>query len=70
MCRMLENTRRQVKLILPYAEGAVASKIRKEGAVLREEYREDGLFIEAVLDGRFLNNVKNYLLSEEDEKEL
>ncbi len=70
MCRMLENTRRQVKLLLPYAEGAVASKIRKEGAVLREEYREDGLFIEAVLDGRFLNNVKNYLLPEEDEKEL
>ena len=66
MCRMLENTRRQVKLLLPYAEGAAASKIRKEGAVLREEYRDDGLFIEAILDGRFLNTVKNYILPEED----
>ena len=66
MCRMLENTRRQVKLLLPYAEGAAASKIRKEGAVLKEEYREDGLFIEAILDGRFLNTVKNYILPEED----
>ena len=70
MCRMLENTRRQVKLLLPYAEGAAASKIRKEGAVLKEEYREDGLFIEAILDGRFLNTVKNYILPEEDEKEI
>lgn len=70
MCRMLENTRRQVKLLLPYAEGAAASKIRKDGAVLREEYREDGLFIEAILDGRFLNTVKNYILPEEDEKEI
>ncbi len=69
MCRMLENTRRQVKLLLPYSEGATASKIRKEGAVIREEYRDDGLFIEAVLDGRFLNNIKNYILPEEDEKE-
>ena len=51
-------------------KGAAASKIRKEGAVLREEYREDGLFIEAILDGRFLNTVKNYILPEEDEKEI
>lgn len=66
LCQMLENTRRQVRLLLPYAEGALASKIRREGAVIREEYRDDGLFIEAVLDGRFLNNVKNYILPESE----
>ncbi len=66
MCSMLGNTRRKVKMLLPYAEGAVVSKIRKEGAVLNEEYRDDGIFVEAVLDGSFLNNVKNYLLPEDD----
>lgn len=70
MCSMLENTRRKVQLLLPYSEGAVASKIRKDGAVTKEEYRDDGLFMEAVLDGRFLNELKNYILPEEDEKEI
>ena len=69
MCSMLGNTRRKVNMLLPYSEGALVSKIRKEGAVLTEEYRDDGIFVEAVLDGRFLNNVKNYLLPEDDEKE-
>lgn len=67
MCSLLENTRRKVRLILPYSDGAVASKIRKEGAVITEEYRDDGLYMEAVLDGRFLNNIKNYILPETEE---
>lgn len=67
MCNLLENTRRKVRLLLPYSDGAVASKIRKEGAVITEEYRDDGLYMEAVLDGRFLNNIKNYILPETEE---
>ena len=66
MCSMLENTRRQVKLLIPYSDGSVASKIRKQGAVLQEEYRDDGLFIEAILVGVFHNSIKNYLLPEEE----
>ena len=67
MCTLLENTRRKVRLLLPYADGAAASKIRKEGAVITEEYRDDGLYMEAVLDGRFLNNIKNYILPDAEE---
>lgn len=67
MCHLLENTRRKVRLLLPYSDGAAASKIRKEGAVITEEYRDDGLYMEAVLDGRFLNNIKNYILPETEE---
>lgn len=67
MCHLLENTRRKVRLLLPYADGATSSKIRKEGAVITEEYRDDGLYMEAVLDGRFLNNIKNYILPETEE---
>ena len=67
MCQLLENTRRKVNLLIPYDDGAAASKIRKEGAVVSEEYREDGLYMEAVLDGRFLNNIKNYILPDKEE---
>ncbi len=63
ICRLLENTRRKVTLLLPYSEGAMASRIREEGALLHEEYRDDGIFMEAILDGAFLNNVKDYLIS-------
>ena len=67
MCQLLENTRRKVNLLIPYDDGAAASKIRKEGAIISEEYREDGLYMEAVLDGRFLNNIKNYILPDKEE---
>ena len=67
MCQLLENTRRKVDLLIPYDDGAAASKIRKEGAIISEEYREDGLYMEAVLDGRFLNNIKNYILPDKEE---
>ena len=67
MCTLLENTRRKVRLLLPYSDGATSSKIRKEGAVITEEYREDGLYMEAVLDGRFLNNIKHYILPDREE---
>ena len=70
ICSSLENTRRKVCILLPYADGATASVIRKEGAVLCEEYREDGIYIEAVLDGKFLNTIEKYILPEEDEKEI
>ena len=70
ICESLEKTRRKVSLLLPYADGSTVSVIRREGAIIQEEYREDGIFIEAVLDGSFLNKVKNYILPEEDEKEI
>ena len=66
MCSMLENTRRKVRLLIPYSDGGTSSKIRKEGALINEEYREDGLFMEAVLDGIFLNHVKDYILPDEE----
>ncbi len=66
ICTMLANTRRKVKLLLPYSDGATAAIIRKVGALIKEEYRDDGLYMEAVLDGSFLNSVKQYILSEEE----
>ncbi len=66
ICSVLGTSRRQVKIILPYSCGSTISEIRKQGAVIQEEYRDDGLFMEAILDGAFLNNVKDYILPEDD----
>ncbi len=66
MCSMLENTRRKVKLLMPYSDGSTVSKIRQQGAVISEEYREDGLYMEVILDGVFLNSIKDCILPEEE----
>ena len=59
---MLENTRRRVKLIIPYSDGNLTSRIRNEGELISEEYTPDGIMIDAVLDSGFLNFVKDYII--------
>ena len=59
---MLENTRRRVKLIIPYSDGNLTSRIRNEGELISEEYTPDGIMIDAVLDSGFLNLVKDYII--------
>ncbi len=62
---MLENSRRRVKLIIPYSDGNLTSRIRNDGELISEEYTSDGIMIDAVLDSVFLNLVKNYIISGE-----
>ncbi len=59
---MLENTRRRVKLIIPYSDGNLISRIRNDGELISEEYTPDGIMIDAVLDSGFLNLVKDYII--------
>lgn len=59
---MLENTRRRVKLIIPYSDGNLTSRIRNDGELISEEYTPDGIMIDAVLDSGFLNLVKDYII--------
>ena len=62
---MLENTRRRVKLIIPYSDGNLTSRIRNEGELISEEYTPDGIMLDAVLDSGFLNLVKDYIVPDE-----
>lgn len=39
----------RVELLLPFAKSGLAAKLREGGTVLREEYRPDGLWMEAAL---------------------
>lgn len=59
---MLENTRRRVRLIIPYSDGNLISRIRNDGELISEEYTPDGIMIDAVLDSGFLNLVKDYII--------
>jgi len=58
--RMLPQNRRLVKLLLPYALSGYAAKMREEGRVDAEEFREDGIYYEALLPVRMLEELGQY----------
>ena len=59
----LPPTRRKAELLIPFSMGALAARIRKEGVVEHEEYREDGLYMKAIVDIVLLDSIKDYILS-------
>ena len=59
----LPVSRRRVELLLPFDMGAFAARLRREGIVHMEEYREDGLYLEATAEIALLEQVKQYILS-------
>jgi GTP-binding protein HflX len=65
ICSCLEQNRREVTVLFPYSEGNLASRCRKEGAILKEEYTEEGLKFRAILPASFLDYIKDYILPDE-----
>jgi len=58
----LPQTRRRVTLLIPYKDGAAAARLREDGNVFSEEFREDGLLMDVIADVRVLEMVEEYLL--------
>lgn len=44
-----------LKLLLPYNEGALLSYIHDNGTVTNEEYTDKGVFVEATIDEKYMN---------------
>ena len=62
----LPPTRRRVLLLMPYTQGSLTDRVRREGAVSVEEYRADGVFMDAVVGVELLPKLLDYVLPEED----
>ncbi len=58
----LPPTRKKVELMLPFSAGGIAARIRNEGAVEKEEYRPEGLYMKATVDIAFLDSISQWLL--------
>lgn len=52
----------RVELLLPFAQGGLAAKLRKDGSVLEEEYTADGLKLTAQVDPELLHLVQDYVI--------
>lgn len=48
--RNLPETARRMKLLVPYDKAGLTAKIREKGKVFSEEYREDGVLVDALVD--------------------
>ena len=62
VCETLPQNRRAVRLLLPYALSSYGARFRAEGRVDKEDFREDGVYYEAVLPVGILEEVEAYLL--------
>ena len=62
VCEALPKNRRPARLLLPYALSHYGARFRAEGRVDAEEFREDGIYYEAVLPVGLLEELEGYLL--------
>ena len=60
----LPQTRKRTLLLIPFDKGGLAAKIRSRSRVLKEEYRNEGLFMDAIIDESDINAVLEYILDE------
>ena len=47
---IINNGRTYIEKLIPYQDAGLINKIRQNGNLLCEEYREDGIYIKAYVD--------------------
>jgi GTP-binding protein HflX len=60
IAQMLEPTQRRMSLLLPYEHGALIGEIRREGKVFRENYADNGIELDAMVDRKLIHKVREY----------
>lgn len=62
--KVLPQTRREVELLIPFKFGAQAQRIREDGIVKEEEYRETGLYMKAVADISLIDEMRDWIITD------
>lgn len=57
----LPETARRMKLLLPFSEAGLSAKIREDGRVFSEEYTENGILLDALVDVRLVKSCERFL---------
>lgn len=58
----LPLTRKKAEMLIPYKDGGLVNQIREDGVMIKEDYRPDGIYVKAVMDIRFLEKHKEYVI--------
>lgn len=60
---VISSSKKNVKLIIPYTDQSALSEIYNSYSVKHTEYRDDGVFVETVLDERGLGQYSKYIMN-------
>lgn len=58
----LPQTRKRVRLLLPFDKIYISSQIRKDGVVHAENYTDEGLLLDATAEISFLDTIRDYII--------
>lgn len=61
ICDGLKATSKRLKILVPYSDAGVLNLIRQNGKVFSEEYREDGVLADALVDIKDLDRIREYI---------
>lgn len=60
IARNLPETAKRMKLLLPYDKGGLAAVIRENGKIFSEEYTENGIVVDALVDKLNIKQMSEY----------
>ena len=69
LSELLDRGKKQVTLLLPYAAAELLDSLNREAKVLRTEYTDAGIEVEAVVQPELFGRVKQYIPGYEEPKE-
>ena len=58
---VLPQTKKRLKLLVPFSKGSIIADIRQDGVIHSEEYTPDGTLIDATVDIIYLEKNKQYI---------
>lgn len=60
----LPESSRRIRLLLPYDKAGLAAKLRENGKIFSEEYTENGVLLDALVDKLLIKQMSEYLVEE------
>ncbi len=64
IAKNLPESSKRMKLLLPYAKGGLTAVIRENGKVFSEEYTENGILVDALVDKLNIKQMSEYEVTE------
>ena len=61
-------TKKRVLLLIPFNEGSLTNEIRQTSRILKEEYRPEGVFLDAIVDVQIMYKLLDYITTEKEDE--
>ena len=62
----LPQTTRRMQLCIPYADGGFLNQLREEGKIFSQEYTENGICVDLLVDLKYQKKAENYIKNQKE----